>query len=295
VVLLLAGASRSLLQGTVVTVSARLQWAPILVRAAEIVSSYDTSVTLRQLFYRLVAEQLLLNKMTSYKTLSAKTAALRRDGLFPDLIDRGRAIHRYEYFADALHAVTDMTEWFRLDRTEGQDVSIYLAVEKAGLVVQLQSWFGDLGIPILALSGYSSQSYVKEVQLDIPSHRPAVLIYAGDFDPSGEDIDRDFIARSGCWDKVVRVALSSEQVDRYELPPALGKATDSRASAFMARHGKLVQVEVDALPPETLRQLLSGAVDQFWDTSAYTSVLERENTERGLLRDAAAVIRGQRR
>ncbi|MGH3550509.1 MAG: hypothetical protein ACRDQU_20795 [Pseudonocardiaceae bacterium] len=273
----------------------RLDWAPILTRAAAIVRSYDTSVTLRQLFYRLVSEQLLPNKDTSYKGLSARTAALRRDGEFPDLIDRGRAIHRYEYFADAFQAVTDMTEWFRLDRTTGQDASVYLGVEKAGLVIQLQSWFGDLGVPILALGGYSSQSYVKEVQLDIPDHRAAILIYAGDFDPSGEDIDRDFIARTDCWNKVIRVALSAAQVDQYQLPPALGKATDSRAAAFVARHGELVQVELDALPPETLRQLYTDAIAQYWDESAYAAVRDRESTERALLRDAASVIGAVRR
>ena len=36
-----------------------------------------------------------------------------------------------------------------------------LLVEKAGMVVQLQDWFGDFGFPILALGGYSSQTFVK--------------------------------------------------------------------------------------------------------------------------------------
>jgi hypothetical protein len=181
-------------------------------------------------------------------------------------------------------AVGDALSWlaqsYRLDRTAGQDVSLYLAVEKAGLVIQVKSWFGDLGIPILALSGYGSQSYVKEVRVDIPDHRPAILIYAGDFDPSGEDIDRDFVARTGCWHKVIRVALTSAQVDHYQLPPALGKATDSRASAFVARHGKLVQVEVDALPPETLRDLFAAAIDQFWNPAAFDAVMAREDSDR---------------
>jgi hypothetical protein len=35
----------------------RPDWPAILRQAAEIVESYDTSVTLRQLFYRLVAAQ----------------------------------------------------------------------------------------------------------------------------------------------------------------------------------------------------------------------------------------------
>jgi len=33
----------------------RLRWAPIVERAREIVAEYDTLVTLRQLFYRIVA------------------------------------------------------------------------------------------------------------------------------------------------------------------------------------------------------------------------------------------------
>jgi hypothetical protein len=35
----------------------RLDWQPILERAAEIVDSYETPVTLRQLFYRLVGDR----------------------------------------------------------------------------------------------------------------------------------------------------------------------------------------------------------------------------------------------
>lgn len=271
----------------------RLAWTPILERAAEIVRSYDTSVTLRQLFYRLVSELLLPNADASYKGLSARTAELRRAGEFPDLIDRGRSIHRYQHFASALNAVQMVTAGYRLDRTAGQDVSLYLGVEKAGMVVQLQSWFADLGAPILALGGYSSATYDKDVARDVRrQRRPAVLLYAGDFDPSGEDIDRNFVEQTDCWHKVIRVALTAEQVTGYRLPPNPGKATDSRAAGFVARHGELVQVELDALRPETLRELFSAALDEFWDVSAYARVLARERSDREQLRYAAARLGG---
>jgi hypothetical protein len=173
-------------------------------------------------------------------------------------------------------------------RTEGQDVSLYIGVEKAGMVIQLQSWFGDLGIPVLALGGYSSQTYVDDVAGDASSQdRPAVLLYAGDFDPSGEDIDRDFEERTGCWDKVIRVALSASQVIEYGLPPNPGKATDSRAARFIERHGELVQVELDALDPDDLRSLFQAAIDGYWDTSAFEAVMAREDEDMSLLRAAA--------
>ncbi len=262
----------------------RLAWGPILEHAAAIVRSYDTGVTLRQLYYRLVADGTLVNSTGSYKALSSKTAEARRNGEFPDLIDLGRVIQRYETWADPEAAVVDALRFYRRDRTEFQDVSVYLGVEKKGIVAQLQSWFGDLGIPILALGGYSSQTYVDDVAADVSGQaRDAVLLYAGDFDPSGEDIDRDFVRRTGCFEEVVRVALTADQVSTYSLPPAIGKATDSRAGGFIARHGQLVQVELDALPPDVLRGLYAAALEEFWDTSAYERSVAVEQDDRGRL------------
>jgi len=266
----------------------RVDWVPIVAEAAGIVRSYETGVTLRQLFYRLVAAQLLPNTSSAYKSLSSKTAEARRSGDFPDLIDRGRTIHRRAHWDSPADALESLAGQYRLDRTAGQDVSVFIGVEKAGLVMQLESWFAELGIPIIALSGYSSQTFVDEVAAEVAAlERPAVLLYGGDFDPSGEDIDRDFVARSGCWDKVVRVALTAEQVTAYNLPPAMGKTTDSRASAFVARHGHLVQVELDALPPDVLHRLYREALEEFWDVSAFEAVRAREAADIEVLWRAA--------
>ena len=47
--------------------NSRLSWVPILKHAVNIVSSYDSGVTLRQLFYRLVADLTLPNTRSYYK------------------------------------------------------------------------------------------------------------------------------------------------------------------------------------------------------------------------------------
>lgn len=261
----------------------RLDWPAILPVAAEIVESYDTSVTLRQLFYRLIAAELLPNTQNAYKALSKYTAEARRRSEFPALIDRTRTIHR----AATFEGVADARDWlqaiYRRDRTEGQPVSVYLGVEKNGIVEQLRAWFGHYGLPVLALGGYSSQSYVDEVAADVQFDRPAVLLYAGDFDPSGEDIDRDFCARVGCFGQIVRVALTAEQVAKHQLPAQPGKTTDSRAAGFIAKHGRLVQVELDALPPDVLRGLYADALAEWWDSAAYDDVVRRERAEREVL------------
>ena len=60
-----------------------------------------------------------------------------------------------------------------------------LGVEKRGMVQQLRNWFGDeLGIPVVALAGYDSESHIDQVRELVSAYaRPAVLLYAGDFRP----------------------------------------------------------------------------------------------------------------
>ena len=64
-------------------------------RASEIVNGYDIKVTLRQLFYRLVMEELIPNKDAAYTTLSERTAQARREDGFPPLMEHGRRVRQY--------------------------------------------------------------------------------------------------------------------------------------------------------------------------------------------------------
>jgi hypothetical protein len=259
---------------------ARRDWGQVLDRAREIAESYDTPLTLRQLFYRLVSVQLIPNDVYHYKRLSEVTAEARRNGDFPALTDRTRDITEYRTFDSPADAIGYAGRVYRRDRTEGQDVALYLAVEKDGMVSQLDSWFDDHGLPILALKGYASQSYADRVARHVGRQgRPAVLIYAGDHDPSGWDILRDFTDRTDCWKAIHRIALDPEQVERYGLPESIGKESDSRANGFVERFGNLVQVELDALDPDDLRDLYAAAIADYWDESAHESALDREAEE----------------
>jgi hypothetical protein len=272
----------------------RVSWVLVLDEARDIVAEYDTDVTLRQLFYRLVSKQLIPNLQSFYRRLSARTAEARRDGSFPDLADETSEIHGGPGGdtspADALRWAADS---YRRDHSEGQPVSIYLAVEKRGMVNQLESWFGDIDVAIVALGGYASQSYCDEIRRQVArQNRPAILLYAGDHDPSGEDIERDFIDRTDCWKETRRIALTPEQVTdpAYQVQEYVPTdkeleklERDPRAKAFEQRHGSLVQYELDALDPTDLRYLYQTAIDEFWDESAYADVLAREHEERNQL------------
>lgn len=266
----------------------RMDWDYIVNHAAQIVRTYDTGVTLRQLFYRLVSDETIPNNQNAYKGLSRYTARARREGWFPDLVDRNRDIEEpYPTFDTAQEAVDWVKRRYMRDRTEGQDYAIYLGVEKAGIVEQLKAWFWPLGLRILPLGGYSSQTFVDQVVQHVQDDgRETLLIYAGDFDASGEDIDRDFVDRTDVWDDVQRIALNPHQIAQYNLPPLPGKASDSRAAGFVARHGSLMQVELDALPPNILRGLFQDAIDAVWNDAAYQTSVAREKNERDSIKAA---------
>jgi hypothetical protein len=283
----------------------RVRWGHVLDAAREIVAEYDTRMTVRQLFYRLVAGQHLPNTPGYYRGLSWYTAIARREGTFPALADDSREFDGHfrgdTSPADALDdALDDVVRYYRRDHTEGQPQSIYLAVEKRGMVSQLRAWFGDLDVPIVALGGFASQTLCDAVVRDVQErNRPAILLYAGDHDPSGHDIQRDFVARTDCWKQVRRIALSAEQVAEYRLPEyaptdaELKKLRDDpRAKAFAAQYGSLVQYELDALAPADLRALYEAAVAEYWDADAAEAVQVRERRERAQLAQVARQLRG---
>jgi hypothetical protein len=231
-----------------------------------------------------VAEGVLRNIEGDYKGLSRETAKGRREGWFPSLTDNTRAVLRERSWRDAAEARAWLAEQFRLPRDRGQEWAIFVAAEKDTLTAFLCAWFSGYGVPVFALRGYSSEPLEKRVRAMIEDDgRPAVLIYAGNHDPSGEDIDRNFVSQVGAFARVERVALSWDQVVAYDLPPTVGEASDTRAAAFAARRGRLVQVELEALPPDVLRGLYVEAFRRYWDASTYEALLAEEERQRAEL------------
>lgn len=262
----------------------RIAWVEVIARGAEIVAGYDTPVTLRQLHYRLVSEATggYVNTHSAYKRLSELTAQARRDGTFPSLADLTRSIIVSPSWGSPKEMLKAAAQQYRRDRTEGQEVVPMIVTEKATLTGQIDAWFGDpLGVQIVPLRGYSSESFDRQILASLDRERSYRVLYVGDHDPSGHDIERhareEFGYAAAKWE---RVALTPEIVEEYALPVAPGKPSDSRADRFVARHGQLVQVEVEALAPSDLRSLIQTSLDRNWDASMYDTVIERETDER---------------
>jgi hypothetical protein len=295
-------------------------WDEILRRAAEIVESYDIRVTLRQLFYRLVSEEVLKNRKGDYDTLSTKTAEARRRDEFPALVEHGRSIRQLPHWSSPQSALDGLARSLTVDRTLSQDYTLVLGVEKNALSDLLSSWFGKLGVPIMPLGGYGSQTLEEDIRELAEEYReiagefdrPAVLIYAGDFDASGMNIGEKFIEYTeDVWDHTTRIGLSEEQIYELQLPVLPGKVKDPRAPKFVERYPEIharagfglgknregrdaqipVQVELDAVEPTTLHSWYKDAIDEWWDEDAYQAMLELEEKGRAQLTRWAQLMR----
>lgn len=142
---------------------------------------------------------------------------------------------------------------------------------------------------MLVVRGFGSQSYVQVVRdRTARDPRPAVLLYIGDFDASGADIERDWVARTDCWSHVERVLLTHDQVRDYELPAAAGKAGDPRWAGFASRYGldpgQPVQWEVEALDPAEFQRLVLAAVAPYVDQAVLRDQIAEEERQRSRLR-----------
>jgi hypothetical protein len=264
-----------------------IDWkADVLPHAEDIVRSYETGVTLRQLFYRLVADETLPNLHNAYKGLSRVTAEARRHSDFPALVDRRREISRPLSFEDAADAVAWTKRLFRLDHTEGQPFNIYVGSEKDALSALLEEWLDERGIPVLVVGGWHSEGYERSINEDLDRDgRKSILLYVGDLDPAGEGIEAN-ILRHVQFDEIKRVALMNYQAQSLGLPentnPEVARKLENHPGRvpFLAKYGRLFQIEVDAVEPDTLRTMVDDRINEMWDPEAFGAVIEREQHER---------------
>jgi hypothetical protein len=263
----------------------RVNWTPVMEEAARIVSSYDTPPTLRQVFYRLVAAAHISNTESAYKILSDKTAKGRRDGSFPPLSDGTRRISKPVSYRDATHALDTLAERFRLDRVSTQTSQLWLFLEKSTLETIALSAVHDFGVPVVAVRGYGSQTILDDAKRAmLLDGRPVEVLYVGDFDPSGVDIDRDIKKRLGLDFPFTRIAVTEDQITDLDLTPMPGKTTDSRAAGFVSEYGALFQVEAEAIDPAGLETMIRSAVEDALDLEAIREVMDAEEAELSVLR-----------
>jgi len=266
-----------------------------------IFQQYNVAMTLRQLFYRLVSKHVFPNNLNSYKKLSKMLVKARERGEVPDhyLEDRTRTtIGGDSGFDTAADFIDAYTRWFKnswerfsMPLWDNQPKRIEVWVEKDALSRLCSSASEEYNVITCPSKGYSSYSYVKKAVARINSDyedKPVTILYFGDYDPSGVDIERDLGARLDRYGannaEVHRIALTLDQIQQYHLPPFPAKTSDPRLAKFIADTGGSDAVELDALEPNVLTDLIIDAIQKYMDKSLWDERLREIAAEKEALR-----------
>lgn len=262
--------------------------------------------TLRTLFYYLVSNEVIANTQTTYKILSRMLVKARKIGRYPwdfmedktrvvlgELQDKETGIDkkRLELFkkkTEKLYAdltLEKMLEetfdylqpYFTVSTWTKQPLVCEIWIEKEALASTIEAWTKKYGIPIRVNRGYSSWTFiynnVKQLKDTLSRHKKANIYYLGDLDPSGVDIERflkasiKFFGLNKEHVKINRLAVTSEQVKKYNLPP---RPKDSKTLEKLQRDPRTKNyrekyvAELDALvvfAPKAFRKTIGKAVE----------------------------------
>ena len=173
---------------------------------------------------------------------------------------------------------------YRRDVWETQPDYLEIWLEKDALSGIFEDVLDPYGVTLNVGRGYDGWDSIHNAA-ERYVDRAVTVLYFGDFDPSGEDMVRSLIKRledQGAQPEIIKCALTREDIRRYKLPPDFAKKTDTRTAAFIVKHGDIA-VELDALPPDVLRDRLKEEVMKRMDLKELQKIKALETKERAEL------------
>ena len=276
----------------------------LLGQILDVVEDYASQgyrLTLRQLYYQLVAADILSNEQQQYKKLGKILADARMCGMVDwDIIeDRLRVPQRPPHWGSVGELLDICADKYRCDRHSDQENYVEVWVEKDALSGVLLPITAAYHVNLMVNRGYSSISAMHDAAVRFMdtyhTDDEMYILYLGDHDPSGLDMVRDIadrLDRFGIHANVLPIALTMDQIERYDPPPNPAKVTDSRARDYIERYGHM-SWELDALQPAVLHELLSSHLDELIDMEKYGERIEYERGQVQLIRKYAADSAGR--
>jgi len=265
----------------------------------DIIAEYqelEMTLTLRQLYYQLVARGFIPNKQLEYSKLSRVMSDARLAGLvdWHSLEDRTRFMRATPHWATPDELVKTAANQFRIDKWEKQDFHVEVFIEKDALVGVIEAVCRNLDITYASCRGYMSQSMMWEagqrIRYYAASGKQILIVHLGDHDPSGIHMSSDIEGRLRLFmgsyaGKLAfkRIALNFDQVEEHNPPPNPAKMTDPRSKEYVALHGD-ESWELDALDPKVIAGLIEESVLEVRDETAWGIAVEEEDQHRKSLR-----------
>lgn len=254
-------------------------------------------LTLRQIYYQLVAALIIENNLREYSKLSRILTKARLNGFvsWSAIEDRARTILYSGGWNDSEAFIQDQIRNFlrgyRRDLLLSQNINLELWVEKDALSRICHKIAFKYCIPVIVARGFSSISYIYNASERIRDYykygKKTIILYFGDLDPSGWEMlpaMLDTLQNEMKLDNKVegiRCALTLNQIKEYNLPHSIDaiKEKDPRTKKYVKKFGTLA-VELDALNPAILEDIVKQSIEKRIDLDSLKKEQETQDNER---------------
>lgn len=267
----------------------------LLLNANRILETFEEQgykLTLRQLYYQLVAGGIIPNNLQSYNRIERIINRGRLAGYvdWSMIEDRTRVPRRNSHWESPQQIMQAAAKGFYRARWEDQDYYIEVWCEKDAVSNIIEPVCRKWDVLFLANRGYSSQTAMydgyQRLLNGAQQEKMIHVIYLGDHDPSGIDMANDIRRRIGrflygeseLFESVSRIALTMDQIKKYSPPENPAKVTDSRYAAYAAEYGES-SWELDALEPSVLSALVEDEIVKYVDLAKFDAVARKEQKE----------------
>jgi len=261
-----------------------------------ILQQYEVPLTLRQIFYRLVANHDYPNKNSTYCQLSKQLVQARKDGIIDESMieDRSREFfggdngskNMQEFLDSQISNFLNSRKMFSRKLWDNQPEFVIVWIEKDALSRVVSDVADRYSVMTAPSRGYPSYTFIKQAIKRLPLDKRTIVLHFADHDPSGLDMTRDLQQRLSSYSidslriiEVERVALSYGQVIDYNLSPNPTKLADPRSEEYVAEFGNQCW-ELDAIDPNDLQRIVKEAITKYINEKAWIQTIEEQEQER---------------
>jgi hypothetical protein len=249
--------------------------------------------TVRQVFYQATVQGLIPKTEEAYNGVIVRLLLqMREDGRLPwhYISDNTRWVHRSAVYGNLTDLMNESAQFYRRDLWVENPNNVEVWLEKEALAGTLMDVTDPLRVKLFVSRGFSSASYLHSAAENIKTLGKHTIIYQlGDHDPSGIWIAKTVERRLreyGADIEFHRLAVTPEQIGRWNLP---SRPTKRKGNSH-AKNFKGASVELDAIEPARLRDLVNGAIVQHIDPRVYEQTMKIEEAERATLAQIAKGI-----
>jgi hypothetical protein len=253
-------------------------------------------VTVRGLYYQ--AEVVSLPGIgkddSGYDKIQRQVLLLRRSGdiAYSDIADATRWMRKPKTYGGIEDALEQTARMYRKRLWDVIPTDVEIWCEKDALAGVIYPVTAKYDVPLMVTRGFSSETFCFEAVESYDEHKTTYVYYLGDFDRAGQDAARSleeklrrFADDRGVEVEFEIVGITLDQIRDLDLPtrePKRLSVTDRRWSHSFA-------CELDAMPPDDLRDLVEGVINLHLPQDQLQILKVAEESERQVI---SRLVRG---